>query len=406
MITTRKYISNTLLCILAFGSLSESHANAPSKPPIAKSGETWVLQAKRSDEFSTKDSTKWNFAPENFGVWSWKNSNATVAGGKLTLTTRRENHTRTFWDGCNQKQVPNFPLYYTSGIAKSRATGNYGYYEARIKGANTYPGVSPAFWMYSTIDRSLTSNGDVQYSEIDVVELTQKNDVRKSDHDLHNIVVIDGKPTWQRPLQVPFNHNQIMLDFDPRNDFHTYGVNVTKDDITWYVDGEKIATKANKYWHRQMNLTLSQGLRAPLTEFRCNQFYPSPNRPSAGYPTSMEVDYVRSWVKINGGNSSPTPTPEPTPPTGGTCNDKWTAVSGVSVTPAVKTVTKGESVKLSVNVLPSCATNKNVTYSTSNKQVAIVNSSGIVKARNKGTATIKVKTKNKGFTDTFRITVQ
>ncbi|WP_144207587.1 family 16 glycosylhydrolase [Shewanella donghaensis] len=382
----------------------QTFAAAPVAPPIAKQNETWVLQVKRSDEFNNKDSAKWNFQPENFGVWSWRDSNAVVAAGKLTLTTRRENHTRTFWDGCNKKQVPNFPLYYTSGIAKSRATGNYGYYEARIKGANTYPGVSPAFWMYSTIDRSLTEDGDVQYSEIDVVELTQKNEVRKSDHDLHNIVVINGTPTWQRPLQVPFNHNQIILPYDPRNDFHTYGVNVTKDTITWYVDGQEIGSKQNKYWHRQMNLTLSQGLRAPLTEFRCNQFYPSPQRPANGYPTSMEIDYVRTWFKT-GGNSGTEPTEPSEPGDGGSCPTSWVPVTGVTVTPSSKVMTRNQTLTLNTTVSPLCATNQKVTYSSSDASIAKVSSSGIVTARSRGNAIITVKTKNKGKVDTVNITV-
>lgn len=398
-----------LLSAVAGLALTSVAAQANPQPHIAKPGETWILQQKRSDEFDVKDATKWNFQTENYGVWSWRNENATVSNGKLKLTTKRETHNRTFWDGCNQQQVANYPLYYTSGVAKSRATGNYGYYEARIKGANTFPGVSPAFWMYSTIDRTLTENGDVQYSEIDVVELTQKGNVRESDHDLHNIVVKNGSPTWMRPGSAPeTNHNGYHLPFDPRNDFHTYGVNVTKDDITWYVDGVQVGYKKNLYWHRQMNLTLSQGLRAPHTEWRCNQFYPSSNKSAEGFPTSMEVDYVRTWVKV-GGNTGGDTGGDTGGNTGGdnsnSCPNTWVAVTGVNVTPQTKTLSKGQSVTLNTNVLPVCATNKNVVYSTSNKNVAIVTNEGVVKAKNKGNATITVKTKNKGKTDTVLITV-
>ncbi|MEM5547191.1 family 16 glycosylhydrolase [Pseudoalteromonas fuliginea] len=378
--------------------LSSASQAADIQPPIAKPGETWILQAKRSDEFDVKDATKWNFQTENYGVWSWKNQNATVSNGKLKLTTKRESHQRTFWDGCNQQQIANYPLYYTSGVAKSRATGNYGYYEARIKGASTFPGVSPAFWMYSTIDRSLTQEGDVQYSEIDVVELTQKRAVRESDHDLHNIVVKNGKPTWMRPGSFPqTNHNGYHLPFDPRNDFHTYGVNVTKDKITWYVDGEVVGEKDNLYWHRQMNLTLSQGLRAPHTQWKCNQFYPSDNKSAAGFPTSMEVDYVRTWVKVGNNNSDPSE--------GQSCPNTFVAVNNVQVSAPKQTLRNGQSTTLSSTVLPNCATNKKVIYSSSNKNVATVNSAGVVKAKNKGTATITAKTKNKGKTDKLIITV-
>ncbi|ALQ07969.1 MULTISPECIES: family 16 glycosylhydrolase [Pseudoalteromonas] len=397
-------LTNTvILPVSALGMLLISSASqADMQPPIAKPGETWILQVKRSDEFDVKDATKWNFQTENYGVWSWKNENATVSDGKLKLTTKRETHQRNFWDGCNQKQLTNYPLYYTSGVAKSRATGNYGYYEARIKGASTFPGVSPAFWMYSTIDRSLTEEGDVQYSEIDVVELTQKRSVRESDHDLHNIVVKNGKPTWMRPGTFPdTNHSGYHLPFDPRNDFHTYGVNVTKDDITWYVDGVVVGQKKNLYWHRQMNLTLSQGLRAPHTEWKCNQFYPSANNSEQGFPTSMEVDYVRSWVKV-GNNTNPDGGDSQG---GNSCPDTWVGVNSVSISSPTQALRKGQSATIESTVLPACATNKNVIYSTSNKNVATVNNAGVVKAKNKGSATITVKTKNKGKIDTLAVSV-
>ena len=278
--------------------LGSAGVNAQPMPHIAQPGENWVLQTERSDEFDIKDAEKWSFQTENYGVWSWKDENASVSEGILKLTTKRETHLRTFWDGCNKTKVPNYRLFYTSGVAKSRVTGSYGYYEARIKGADKFPGVSPAFWMYSKIDRTLTNEGDVQYSEIDVVELTQKQTLQESDHDLHNIVIKGGAPKWMRPGSSPeTNHNGYHVPFNPSEDFHTYGVNVTKDDITWYVDNVQIGYKKNLYWHREMNLTLSQGLRAPHTQWKCNQFYPSDNQSAQGFPTSMEVDYVRTWLK-------------------------------------------------------------------------------------------------------------
>ncbi|MEI8619285.1 hypothetical protein P4S63_26005 [Pseudoalteromonas sp. B193] len=115
---------------LIFGSAG---INAQPMPHIAQPGENWVLQTERSDEFDIKDAEKWNFQTENYGVWSWTDENASVSEGILKLTTKRETHLRTFWDGCNKTKVPNYRLFYTSGVAKSRATGSYGYYEARIK---------------------------------------------------------------------------------------------------------------------------------------------------------------------------------------------------------------------------------------------------------------------------------
>ena len=52
------------------------------------------------------------------------------------------------------------------------------------------------------------------------------------------------------------------------------------------------------------------------------------------------------------------------------------------------------------------ASDKNVTWSTSNKSIAIVDSSGKVKGVAKGTATITVKTKDGSKTAKCKVTVK
>lgn len=63
-------------------------------------------------------------------------------------------------------------------------------------------------------------------------------------------------------------------------------------------------------------------------------------------------------------------------------------VSSVSVSPSCKTVTIGSSFYLHETVCPTNATNKCVTWSSSNTSVATVNSSGLVLAKGAGNATI------------------
>ncbi|WP_084429454.1 family 16 glycosylhydrolase [Aliagarivorans marinus] len=295
----KKTIKPISLSLLIAGFMGSAYAATPM-PHTAQPGEQWVLQEDRSDEFATKDYDKWNFEPMSFGVWTWDESNVTVEDGIMKLSAVHEEHTRKFWDGCNKQAVDDFPLYFKSGIAKSKVKGTYGYYEAKVKGADLHPGVSPAFWLYSDFDRSLKEDGDVQYAEIDVVELQQDNeDVTHSDHNLHNVIVEDGKPKWMRPKPFPeTNQNLHNLGFDPREDFHIYAVNVTPDDITWYVDGEQVGYKKNLYWHADMSVTLSLGMRGEqFTRWDCNQFYPVDLEGETGLPTTMEVEYVRVWVQ-------------------------------------------------------------------------------------------------------------
>ena len=60
----------------------------------------------------------------------------------------------------------------------------------------------------------------------------------------------------------------------------------------------------------------------------------------------------------------------------------------------VKEVYKNKTIKFAVTVAPSNANNKKLTYSSSNKKVATVNSKGVVKGIKAGTVTITAKTKD------------
>ena len=73
-------------------------------------------------------------------------------------------------------------------------------------------------------------------------------------------------------------------------------------------------------------------------------------------------------------------------------------VSGVSVEPKTVSIYKTQTTTLTASVLPSTATNKAVTWSTNNKDVAVVSSSGVVTGVSNGTAVITVKTADGGYT--------
>lgn len=82
------------------------------------------------------------------------------------------------------------------------------------------------------------------------------------------------------------------------------------------------------------------------------------------------------------------------------------AVSSVTLSPDKITLRGiGESVQLTVTVSPSNATDKSVTFTSSNQQVATVTTEGLVKAVGEGTATITVTTRDGGKTATCAVTV-
>ncbi len=293
--------------IFASAVLSQLSAQTPPnvRPLTAAPSENWVIRWNRSDDFndSTVDWRKWQKNPEQFSGWKWDNErNVTVQDGSLKITLRND---APAIKAKNEKDQEG--RGYSSGMLKSYAKGTEGYYEARIKGAPMFPGASPAFWLYSTIDDTITPIGEVRYSEIDIVELTQRQshqeeNERITDHNLH-CILSNGKPglsgrEWHRPNDVRFREaqaNEYRTSFDPRTDFHTYGCRVDKEIIIWYVDGVEVGRKPNRFWHRPMSVALSLGVRAPYLSWQNNKLIVNEKVSGGAFPTQMLVDYVRVW---------------------------------------------------------------------------------------------------------------
>ncbi len=81
------------------------------------------------------------------------------------------------------------------------------------------------------------------------------------------------------------------------------------------------------------------------------------------------------------------------------------SVKGVSLNYSAVDLDVDETVQLTATVTPSNATNKSVTWSSSNTSVATVSSSGVVTAVYPGDAIITVTTKDGGYKDTCAVTV-
>ena len=339
----------TTLLLLTLSSVAWSQTPENSDPLNALPGEVWEIKTDRSDDFgvdtdNTEQSvnySKWQRNPAHVQTWTWDNdNNCKQKNGVLSITARFDDAgaDRTINQNCGGVTTD---LFYTSGLLKSIAKGTYGYYEARIKGADLFPGVSPAFWMFSDIDDSITEEGEIRYSEVDVVEMTQRGDLVAGnetimDHNLHAVVATRFRVTsngydfeldasgnriplseaefttnrgrrWFRPGNPELHDAQENVSgertdpnrFDPRVDFHTYGCKITEEKITWYVDNRIVGEKLNDKWHREMNVALSLGIRAPYTTF-CDNAFSLPTREFAlanrdKFPQTMQVDYVRVW---------------------------------------------------------------------------------------------------------------
>lgn len=81
-----------------------------------------------------------------------------------------------------------------------------------------------------------------------------------------------------------------------------------------------------------------------------------------------------------------------------------TAVTGVGLVPSTLSLEVGDTATLTASVIPSTATNKSVTWTSSSDSVATVSDS-VVTAEGEGSATITVTTVDGSYTDTCDVTV-
>lgn len=260
-----------------------------AQQPIGLSGD-WVLQADFSDEFNNGlNIANWDQNSDDFGPWSWDPKNTVVNNGNLELTLDWDEHTKA------GKQ-----LYFTSGIIRSKKDIKYGYFEIRMKGAAEHPGVCPAFWTYSIGQTTKVINGErVKYNEIDFPEIQQRlNNVNLIDW---NVIRVDDSSPQVRTSVRKTTGGGLGPSFDPRNAYHVYGCLWEPNSIKFFIDGKLVATadaSEAAFQQHQQRLVISLGLREPYLKYINGQREAvlTNNRPS-GFPTTMQVDYVRTWKR-------------------------------------------------------------------------------------------------------------
>ena len=116
---------------------------------------------------------------------------------------------------------------------------------------------------------------------------------------------------------------------------------------------------------------------------------------SSGVVTAMSVGTARIVVWANDGGEF------------ATCfvTVSGISVTGVSLNKTSMSMTVGDTQTLTATITPTNATDKSVSWSSSNTSVATVSSSGVVTAKSQGTATIIVSTADGGRTATCSVSV-
>ncbi len=272
-----------LLGAATFGLLSTAPAPAQTYQQV------WA------DEFDNGLSPSWKFETGG-GGWGnnekqfYQAANATVAGGELRITARREN-------------VGGMP--YTSARLKTEGLKEftYGKVEARIK-MPLGQGLWPAFWMLGS---NIGAVGWPKCGEIDVMEhINAENKVYGTIH-------------WDSNGHAQYGGNTTTTPAD----YHIYSVEWTPTFIKWFVDGNQYhvvditnGVGGTEEFQRPFFLLLNLAVAGD---------WPGPAVDESTLPATLFVDYVRVYQL--------TSTPPPPPATGGVatvyrdCNYGGAAVS-------------------------------------------------------------------------------
>jgi beta-glucanase (GH16 family) len=249
------------------------------------------------DEFSGDgiDFSKWSHEENGYGggnnerqYYSTAPKYSFVKDGRLHLRAYRDSHTTT--DGKIQP--------YSSARLRTlhRGEWTYGRFEVRAK-LPSGQGIWPAVWMLPTNspDGMWAASG-----EIDLIESRGSN-VHETLGTLH----FGGH--W------PNNEHKGSSYQFPEEDagevFHVYALEWTRDEISWFVDGEKWQTIKKEDWkstarpesetapfdqpfHLLVNLAVDGGFFAETAQS-------ADKLPTSAFPQTMLVDYVRvkQWAE-------------------------------------------------------------------------------------------------------------
>ena len=186
------------------------------------------------------------------------------------------------------------------------------------------------------------------------------------------------------------------------NDIYSDGKSFTKDGITMNVTGVLCDFDAKNFSGGTFTSTVGNFTKIEVT--------------------AMQLTNMGTGWTVSGGKATWTGTPSSTVNFGGsnlmdgiwgmgkgvtmvfTIEDPTVAVTGVTLDPTTASLTVGETVTLTPTVAPDDATDKTVTWTSSDESVATV-ADGVVTAQGAGTATITVTTTDGSKTATCEVTV-
>jgi beta-glucanase (GH16 family) len=221
-----------------------------------------------ADEFngSSVNTGSWTFET-GAGGWGnnelqyYRSQNATVSGGLLNITARRESFGGAAYTSARLK-------------TQNKVTRTYGYMQARLK-IPMGQGLWPAFWM---LGNNISSVGWPACGEIDIMEHVNATNT------------VYGTIHWNGPSgYANYGGN---TNTSPAN-FHDYQINWNANGIRWYVDGAQYhaANTLN-------NINSTEEFHRPfffILNLAVGGNWPGGPNGSTPFPAVFQIDYVRIY---------------------------------------------------------------------------------------------------------------
>ncbi len=251
---------------LAAGSGRTHALPSPQTPPepVSRLGYKLVF----SDDFNTFDSSVWDKH-----IWYGRGTPDTVfaKNGVLHVESLRADG----WGSANAE-------------TNREHAWTYGYFEARLKWTGS-PGAWPAFWLISEAQRDGKTNAHLLTSEVDIQE-GDGTDPDGYNTALHRNSSMKFGVSDKTAPRVHW-HPELNLG-DLANTWHTYALLWTPTKVSWYLDGNLIATAPTfpDSTDQPMFIVLTMGNGGALS---------GASKPPASGPGLLqtEVNWVRVWQR-------------------------------------------------------------------------------------------------------------
>ena len=250
--------------------------------------EKWTLNW--SDEFDGTSLNKSYWEPQigdgsDYGVYQWGNSeqqyykeeNATVADGALTITAKIE-------------QTGNYKYTSARLRTKGKVFTKYGRIEAKMQ-LPAVRGCWPAFWMLP--ENNYMGQGWPYSGEIDIME----NKGRQSK-------ITSGALHYSDNGGHTYRTNTATLSSSIQ-EWHVYALEWSSEEMRWFVDGKQFLLARREYWHpvgsvypTDDDAPFNQDFHILLNLAIGGHFDNYQLPPDNMLPASMKVDYVRIYKAV------------------------------------------------------------------------------------------------------------